>query len=110
MFRGHEKLLQYCAEKNTPEFNQNKATEEVVEFMEVIIKRQTKHKDNPKKPKKDELIKEFGDVIYRGFIYLMQEFPEISQKELLGAIKSHIGDKLTQLQEWKEQGKYDNGL
>lgn len=110
MFRGHEKLMKHCSLKNSPEFNKDKALEEAAEFMEAVLKRQTKHKDNPKKPKKDELLKEYGDFIYRGFIYLMQENPEITQKELMDAVKNHIGDKLTLLQGYKDDNKYDNGL
>ena len=55
-----------------------KALEELVELQEVIIKRQTKPVDGPKRPDKIELIKEFGDVQYRVLIYLAQEFPELT--------------------------------
>lgn len=64
-------ILEICASVNTKEYNFNKALEEAIEFQEVLVKLQTKHPDNPRRPKKEELIKEYGDLIYRGLIVLI---------------------------------------
>lgn len=110
MLIEHKELLKHCAEENPNVFNKDKALEEAIEFCEAVVKRQTKHKTNPKKPQKEELFKEYGDFIYRGFIYLMQEFPELSMTELNIVIQDHIAHKLKSLQGYKDQGKYRGGL
>lgn len=106
----HKELIEHCSSKNTESFNCNKSLEEMTEFAEVVIKRQTKHPTNPKVPKKEEYIKEFGDVIYRGFVVLKQQFPELSVEEIFSHLNEHIDGKLTRLQKWKDEDKYKGGL
>lgn len=101
-------LLHYLARNNSIQFNINKALEEAVEFQEVVIKLQTKHKD--KRPPMNEAIKEYGDFIYRGFVYLLSLFPEQSKEEIENAVEAHIDYKLKKLIKYKEEGKYKGGL
>lgn len=103
-------LMVFCAKNNAPEFNRSKALEEAAEFMEAVLKYQTKHPENPKRPEKTEMLKEYGDFLYRGFILLIQEFPELTLKELGDAIEKHVEEKLSKLESYKDAGKYTNGL
>lgn len=105
-----QELLVHLRTTNKPTYNFNKATEECVEFMEVLIKLQTKGKANPKRPDKIESIKEYGDVIYRGLVALMTLYPDASPENLLGYVNAHIHEKLSKLQGYKELGSYDGGL
>lgn len=107
---NHLELLLHCAKNNPNKFNQDKVLEECVEFMEAIIKRQTKHPNNPKRPDKMELIKEFGYLMYRGTIYLLQEFSEVAPEEIEIELQKHINKKLASLQRWKDNGEYKGGL
>lgn len=101
-------ILTYCAEKNPAEFNFNKAIEEATEFVEVLVKLQTKH--NPKRPNEREALKEYGDLFYRGLIALKTIFPDKSFKEIEDDVDAHIAYKLNKLIEYKESGKYKGGL
>lgn len=105
----YNNLLEHCAQSNSLQYNRYKILEELAEFMEVIIKRETKDEGNPRKPVKKELIKEFGDVIYRGIIYLLQEFP-LNPEELTEEIQKHIELKLDKLEVWRNEGTYKGGL
>lgn len=103
-------ILDFCATNNSDSFNYNKAVEELIELQEVLVKRQTKHKYNPKRPDKQELIKEFGDVIYRNLIVLMQDFPELDTDTIMYHVQEYINYKLMKLEEYKKEGKYKGGL
>jgi hypothetical protein len=103
-------ILMFCATKNPPAFNYNKALEEAGEFSEVLIKLQTKHLENPKRPDKMEAIKEFGDLQYRGVIALMTLFPDKSVEEILTDVTEHIETKLGKLIQYRDEGKYHGGL
>ena len=103
-------LLQHCAKNNPAQFNRDKAVEEATEFIEAVTKRQTKHPDNPKRPEKIEILKEYGDFQYRGLILLIQEFPELTFNQILEKVEEHMTKKLTDLQRWKDEGKYNDGL
>lgn len=105
-----EDLFQYMAKNNTKEFNFNKAMEEATEFNEALLKFLTKHKDNPKKPTPDDILGEYADFMYRGIVAILVLFPELSPDEVGHLIDSHVEKKLTALAEWRESGKYDNGL
>jgi len=103
-----DNLYMYMAQNNDPIFNYNKALEECVEFMEVIIKLQTKSKTNPKRPKASEAVGEFGDMVLRGVVALMTLFPE--DEEIAEKIEDHISKKTQKLLGWLEKGTYVNGL
>lgn len=108
--KKYKDIINHCAKNNPDEYNKDKALEELMEFSEVIIKRQTKSDSNPKKPKKEELIKEFGDVIYRDIIYLVQEHPELFLEEVLQDVKKHIEHKLDNMIEYQKTGQYLSGI
>ena len=97
------KIIHRCAQDNDPEYNFHKIIEELAEFQEAIVKQKTKHPDNPDKPSKISMIKEFGDVIYRGIIYLHQEFPEMGLLELLRKVDERIDKKLSALEEVEKE-------
>lgn len=103
-------IINHCASVNDENFNRNKILEEVAEFQEVAVKLATKSNSNPKRPDKEELIKEFGDVVYRGIIYLRQQFPELSLEQLLGKIDDRIDKKLSNLERYKKENLYKTGL
>jgi hypothetical protein len=105
-----EKIVKFCAQKNTFEYNADKAIEEAIEFSEVVIELRTKHKGNPKRPDKVEAIKEYGDFFYRGLIYLMALNPAKTMNEILAEVADHIELKLDKLEQYKKEGKYKGGL
>lgn len=105
-----DEIIEYCAKNNKFGYNSDKAIEEAIEFAEVVVKLKTKHKDNPKRPDKEEALKEYGDFVYRGMIYLKSLFPEKSLDEISEDVSEHIYSKLDKLVQYKEQGKYKGGL
>lgn len=105
----HLDILKHCAEANSTEFNAMKALEESSEFNEALLKFFTKHPNNPKKPDVTEITKEYGDFLYRGMIILMQLSGK-SFQELEHFLHFHIAYKLDNLIEYKEDGKYREGL
>jgi phosphoribosyl-ATP pyrophosphohydrolase len=110
VFEKKKEIIEHCASTNTEEFNFNKTLEEIAEFQEVMTKLKTKHPDNPTKPKKEELVKEFGDLIYRGIVYLKQQFPDMSVLELIDKVEARIEKKLSNLEEWRKADLYKSGL
>lgn len=104
------KIIEYCATNNPDVFNFNKALEEFNEFSEVLLKLQTKHPDNPKRPKPEDAVGEYGDSIYRGFIALLTLFPDKSTEDVVDMIIDHIENKLGKLIGWLKEGKYKGGL
>lgn len=107
---GYGEILEYCIGSNPPEFNFNKAIEECIEFQEILVKLQTKEITDPKRPSREDAIKEFGDLSYRGMIALGTLFPEKDIEELCDDIESHIMGKLEKLKEYKQLGIYKKGL
>jgi phosphoribosyl-ATP pyrophosphohydrolase len=103
VFNEKAEIIEHCADNNEPEYNFNKVIEEIAEFQEAIVKQKTKHPDNPAKPAKKNMIKEFGDLIYRSVIYLKQEFPELELHELMMKIEFRIEEKLEGLEEVKKE-------
>lgn len=103
-----EQIFEYCAKNNPPSFNYNKALEEAIEFQEVLIKLQTKSED--KKPNPEELIKEFGDLFYRGTIAIKTVFPNLTFEEIFEKVSDHIEYKLRKLIGYYNEGKYKGGL
>lgn len=103
-------LIEHCSSNNPPAYNFDKAVEECIEFMEVLVKLRTKHADNPSRPKPEEALKEFGDVIYRGMIALKTINPDRSTEELCGDISAHIRKKLNRLANFRTEGNYKGGL
>ena len=110
VFEKKREIIQHCAEDNTEDFNFTKVIEELAEFQEVISKIRTKSPSNPDRPKKEEMIKEFGDVLYRSIIYLRSQFHDIGYLELLEKVEARIEKKLTSLEEYKKLGRYSSGL
>lgn len=108
--KAHLEILEYMAVENPKSFNVLKALEEAVEFQEVLCKLQTKHPNNKKRPDKDELIKEFGDVIYRGLVAIKSEQPDLSYDEIFALAIKRIEFKLDNLIKYKSEGKYQGGL
>lgn len=102
-----DKLFDYMAQTNKYEFNINKALEEAVEFMEVLIKIQTKSKKNPRRLEPEDAIAEFGDMLIRGTIALRMMFPN---KDVQSLVAAHIQNKTDKLLGWLEKGTYVNGL
>jgi phosphoribosyl-ATP pyrophosphohydrolase len=105
-----EVIITHCAETNKDGFNLIKVLEEISEFQEVATKIETKHPSNPSKPKKEQLIKEFGDLVYRGLVYLKEKFPEMSIPQLIEEIDARMEKKLSNLEEWKRDNLYKQGL
>ena len=110
MNEEYKDIINHCAATNTPEFNFNKVIEEIAEFQEVMAKIRTKASSNPAKPKREELVKEYGDLLYRGMIYLKGEFPELTLEEVVGKVQKRIDKKLTDLAEWHKENLYKGGL
>ena len=110
VFIEKREIVDHCAENNKGEFNFEKMIEELAEFQEVTAKIRTKHPNNPDRPKRDEIVKEFGDLIYRGIIYIKCQFPDITLPELMDKIEARIHKKLTNLEEYKNLGRYNAGL
>ncbi len=109
-FKEKKEIIEHCANNNPSEFNLMKVLEEMAEFQEVATKLATKHPSNPDKPKKEELVKEFGDLIYRGIVYLKQQLPETSLKEIEEQLEARIVKKLSNLEKYKKQGLYKDVL
>lgn len=103
-------ILSYCAKNNTLEFNAFKAIEETTEFNEALIKFITKHPDNKKRPTKEDILKEAGDVMYRTLIVLANIYNVDDFDKLTNDMLEHVDSKLTKLIEYREQGKYKKGL
>jgi len=103
-------MLHVMAEENSVEYNFKKVVEELFEFGEAITKLETKHETNPKKPESNEAIKEFGDVIFRGVVYLMNIFPDQTVEEIQQRVNDHINYKLQKLEGYYEEKLYQGGL
>jgi len=110
MSKSHDELIAFCAHDNEPTFNFNKALEEAAEFMDATLKYQTKHPDNPKRPPKEEILKEYGDLTYRGLILLKMINPELTLDQIYTKIIDHVSMKLDKLQQYRKDGHYANGL
>jgi hypothetical protein len=108
--KDHEELLQYMVDNNSAEFNFNKALEESSEFSEALLKYQTKHPDNPKRPAREEILKEYGDFMYRGMISLRVIFKDKTLDEIAEMVRAHMENKLERLAKWRAEGKYKGGL
>lgn len=103
-------LLEYMATQNTEIFNHLKALEEKDEYGEALVKFLTKSAKNPRRPAKDEILNEYGDLIYRGLVSLMRLYPELSIEVILSKVENHIEEKIEALRGWKSEGAYINGL
>ena len=103
-----DELITAVLQNNTKEFNFNKALEEAVEFQEVLIKLQTKGPE--KKPDREEALKEYGDLCYRGMFVLMQLYPEYSAEDLEERVKEHMDYKLSKMYKNLKEGKYTNNI
>lgn len=109
-FENHREIIQHCAENNTEDYNFTKLMEEMAEFQQVVAKIKSKNINNPDRPKKEEMIKEFGDVLYRGMIYLRSQFHDMMYTELLEKIDARVEKKLTSMESYKKLGQYKSGL
>jgi phosphoribosyl-ATP pyrophosphohydrolase len=105
-------ILIELAKINPPEFNYNKAIEEAAEFVEALTKYQTKHPDNPKKPTKEDILKEYADFVYRGLAAVLTVYKDtgVSLDVLADMIEKHVEYKLAKLEQYKAEGKYKGGL
>ena len=110
ILKEYEELLQHCAVYNTLSFNREKSLEEAVEYQSDVIKNSTKAKFNPNRPNRDMILKEYGDFQYRGMIFLMALYPELTLEEVQDLIDAHLHEKFTSLAEWRKAGTYTNGL
>lgn len=106
----NKEIVEHCVKTNTLEFNKDKALEEASEFMEAVLKFNTKQEDNPKRPTLQDIKGEYGDFIYRGFIYLMSLEPGTTIDNLIDEIGQHVEHKFEKLRKYQEEGKYINGL
>lgn len=106
----NKEILRIIFEENSPEYNFLKAFEENTEFSEVLVKLQTKSMTNTRRPPVTEAIKEYGDVVYRGFIALMTLFPESSMEQIKEDVNDHIDYKLGMLNHYHSEDKYSGGL
>lgn len=103
-------ILEIILENNDRSYNVYKALEETTEFNEVILKLQTKNKTNPKRPEKLEAKKEYGDMVFRGFLALMQEFPYEEINDIVKDVSDHIDYKLNNLKKYHDNKEYIGGL
>lgn len=106
----HEDIIEYCVQNNPVEFNFNKAMEEASEFLEALLKYQTKHPDNENRPKREHILKEYGDFVYRGVIAVRSLFKDLTSEQVDDKIEAHITKKLDKLIEWQKDNKYKGGL
>ena len=102
-------LFDYLINKNTKVYNINKALEEAVEFQEVLIKLQTKHKDNPKRPTEEDLVSEFADFILRGSVALAIT-TNLSVDDAMEKVCRYYDKKCLKLYGYLKEGKYKKGL
>lgn len=88
---------------NFKDYNIDKAIEECVEFLEILIK--TKTKVLAKKPDKMALIDEFGDLMYRGMVAIQDVIfsDEDDFSKLDEAINARIAKKLKELYNYRLQ-------
>lgn len=107
--KDQETLATYLVQNNSFEYNMDKAIEEAIEFAEVLVKLKTKHKDNPKRPKLEEALKEFGDVILRGSVAVMQLYKD-EETDPAEFVEQHIQTKCNKLIGYLEKGTYKGGL
>lgn len=106
----YSEIIEYCVRNNTPEYNQLKALEEATEFIDAVIKRITKHPDTGNQPSREDILGEYSDFIYRGYIYLKTLFPDTREEAIDRYIAEHIERKLDKLIEYKNEEKYKGGL
>lgn len=102
----YKEILTHCARTNGKRFNQEKAEEEAIEFLQAIVKRRTKDKSNPSRPTKEDILEEYSHTIFRAEVYLLQLFPDLNIKELRKKIKEEKHRKIDSVIKWKEEGKY----
>lgn len=108
---GQDDLLSdMIVQTNDPSFNYNKALEECNEFCEVILKLQTKHIENTRRPTEEDAIGEYGDMLYRGMYALRTLFPHMTTDQLSVRVNEHIDMKLAKLSNYFKEGKYGKGL
>lgn len=104
-------LIDFMVETNKPEFNYNKAVEEATEFTDALVKHQTKHPDNPNRPKRKDVVNEYADFMYRGLLALLTLYKgEKNENQIGEMIEEHIRYKFSKLQSYKDKGLYINGL
>ena len=103
-------IIEFCAYTNKPSFNANKALEEATEFMEVLLKLQTKADSNPKKPTREQVLEEYSHTVLRGFIKVLELFPEYNLEQVDALISKEIEIKCADLIKWQKQGLYKKGL
>lgn len=105
----NEQFILFLSRSNNPEYNYLKALEECSEFMEVLCKLQTKHKDSSKRPDAYNLITEFADLMYRGTIAIHTFFPELTIDGLQEHIEEHVDKKLSALKNLLAKNKHNSG-
>lgn len=109
-FKQQDELLDFMAKNNSKEFNFLKAIEEANEFIDALVKYQTKHPDNPKKPTPQDILDEYADFMYRGAVALKVLFPELTDDQFEEKINDRVDSKLLKLFNYKADGKYEGGL
>ena len=101
-------LLESLAGDNPVSYNFDKALEEAAEFSEALLKFKTKKPE--RRPNRMQILEEYSDFMYRGFIAIQTLFPDKTQEEILTMCQSHINKKLAALTKYKKQGQYKGGL
>lgn len=100
-FNEQEATIEYLVNNNLPEKNLGKLAEECAELLEVLLKCMTRKEGN--KPSREKIVEELGDVMLRLFIYIEQNEMEID-------VSVRMENKLKQLQDYIDQGKYKGGI
>lgn len=96
-----DSTIDYLVKNNLPEKNLGKLAEECAELLEVLLKCMTRGEG--RKPKREKIVEELGDVMVRAFIYIIQN-------NMDDEVSERMKNKLIQLQEWIDQGKYKGGV
>lgn len=77
--KGARRFFRYIGDKvNDKSYNLSKASEEIAELQELVLK--TLNKRAPNKPSKQSIIDEIGDVEMR--IYILKRDLKITQQEI----------------------------
>lgn len=101
-----DRMMEFLQENVPAEFHLRKAAEECFELGEVIMK--TLNKCDDKKPHRQELYKEFGDLVLRMTFVLNNIFSDQKQDYGIEMAGVQMGDKLIQMYHWLEEGRLYN--
>lgn len=104
------KVITYCLENNTIEYNLLKFIEECTEVNEVAVKLLTKNPAHDKYPDRIELIKELVDVMFRGNIAILSIFKDLTIEEIEEIKDNYYGGKMAKYLTFIKNRTYKTNL